>query len=105
MIDAIKDENFSEPEVYSGELVRQLFKTVCQAEQRAIQTELERDCWHETYFATGMLLIEPWELIVRVRNAMASGANGDGLMSPGASAGWFDLEPVQTALMREELES
>jgi len=103
MIDAIK--NATRPQRYSGEFFRGLAETVHLSEQRALHAELARDCWHETYFATGMLLIEPWELIVRVRNAMSSGANNDGVMSPGAAAGWLDLEPLQTALMREGFES
>jgi hypothetical protein len=37
--------------------------------------------------------------MVRVRNAIAGGAKGDGQMSPGGVFAWFDLEPIQDDLV------
>jgi hypothetical protein len=58
--------------------------------------------WHEVYFFSGELLIEPWEIIVRVRNAIVRGAADDGQMSWGAVDAWYDLGELQTELMMKE---
>lgn len=57
--------------------------------------------WHEVYFSTGELTLHPWEIIVRVRNAMCRGAADNGEMSAGAVDAWFGLGLLQKRLIEE----
>lgn len=99
---------------FSGTFINDLHDQVKLAEKKTAdllsvaidQERADKSIWCPIFFTSGgFLVIEPWEIIIRVRQAICRGAANDGRMSPGGVQSWFDLERLQNQLMLEDFES
>lgn len=68
-----------------------------------VQRSIEVLPWSKAYFTFGVLTLEPWEILARIKARLTDGGNADGEMRPEDVQAWWDLDRIQNQLMEGTL--
>lgn len=68
-----------------------------------VQRSIEVLPWPKAYFTFGVLTLEPWEILARIKARLTDGGNADGEMAPEDVQAWWDLDRIQNQLMEGTL--